>query len=195
MPTCSETDPSPETVFRLTQESQPGPTAGVRSWWVISGQDASDNVLIHGNAESQGKLLSDSRTTPGGIMLFHVDNGVDEFPGRPFGPGLRRRFCENNMQYFRLLSARWRFNRVEGFRTIADRIRRAGRMKRAHNPATKRSNARSFGARSWVRIRIGSCCLTRTDSATTERTPPGPTSRARVATTWTKRMRRSRIAA
>jgi len=33
------------------------------------------------------------------------------------------------------------------------------------------------------------------DSATTERTPPGPQSRARVARKWTKRMTRSRISA
>ena len=33
----------------------------------------------------------------------------------------------------------------------------------------------------------------RTDSATTERMPPGPKSRASVAMTWTKRMTRSRI--
>jgi hypothetical protein len=35
----------------------------------------------------------------------------------------------------------------------------------------------------------------RTDSATTERMPPGPKSRASVAMTWTKRMTRSRISA
>jgi len=78
---------APETVFRLTQESQPGRTAGVRFWSVMFGQNASDNVFVNWNAEGQGKLLSDSGTTPGGIALFHVDNGVDDFSGRPLWPG------------------------------------------------------------------------------------------------------------
>jgi hypothetical protein len=56
------------------------------------GQDASDSIFINGNAESQGKLLSDSRTTPGGIALFHVDNGVDEFFGRPLWAGSAHAF-------------------------------------------------------------------------------------------------------
>ena len=54
-------------------------------------------------------------------------------------------------------------------------------MRRAHKPATRRSEVRRFGDRCRERLRIKSCCLTRTDSATTERMPPGPKSRARVA--------------
>ena len=66
-------------------------------------------------------------------------------------------------------------------------------MRRAHKPATRRSEVRRLGDRCRERLRIRSCCLTRTDSATTERRPPGPRSRAREAMTWTKRMTRSRI--
>ncbi len=73
---------APETVFRVAQESQPGGTAGVRSWSVMSGPDASDNVFVNENVESQGKLLSDSRAAPGGIALFHLNDGMDEFTGR-----------------------------------------------------------------------------------------------------------------
>src|SRR4029077_3989022 len=83
--------------------------------------------------------------------------------------------------------------RVEGFSTIAERIRRAGRMQRAHNPATRRSEKHRLGDRCRERLRIRSWCLTRTDSATTERVPPGPKSRAKVAMTWMKSMTRSRI--
>ena len=43
-------------------------------------------------------------------------------------------------------------------------------------------------------MRISSCCLTRTDSATTARAPPGPASRATVATRWRNRTARSRLA-
>src|SRR5882724_9404175 len=102
---------------------------------------------------------------------------------RLLGPGESRR-------YFRFLRAWWRLRRVEGFRTMAERIRRGVRTRRAHKPAMRRSETRRLGDRCRERLRIRSCCLTRTDSATTERTPPGPKSRATVAMTWTKRTTR-----
>ena len=94
----------------------------------------------------------------------------------PLGPGLPLRWEEKSRRYFRFLRAWWRLKRVEGLRTMAERIRRAGRMRRAHKPATRRSEVRRFGDRCRERLRIRSCCLTRTDSATTERKPPGPRS-------------------
>jgi len=112
---------------------------------------------------------------------------------RPFGPGLLGRFGENSKRCLRFLMAWWRFKRVEGFSTIAERISRPGRMRRAHKPATRRSEVRRSGDRCRERLRIRSCCLTRTVSATTERMPPGPRNRARVAMTWMKRTTRSRI--
>jgi len=104
----------------------------------------------------------------------------------PFGPGLPLRFDENSRRYLRLLRA-WRMlKRVEGFSTMAERIRRAGRMRRTHKPATRHQKSTD-----WVTAAARdcgwSCCVTSTDSATTERTPPGPKSRATVAMTWTKR--------
>ena len=112
----------------------------------------------------------------------------------PLGPGFRLRRCEKRTRYFLFLRAWWRFNRVEGFSTIAERIRRAGFMNKEHNPATKRSQTRRFGARLRERLRISSCCLRRTDSATTERMPPGRQSRESVTMAWMKRVTRSRIA-
>jgi hypothetical protein len=44
-------------------------------------------------------------------------------------------------------------------------------------PPTTRSERQRFGARFRVRFRISNCCLRSTDSATTERAPPGPASR------------------
>jgi hypothetical protein len=111
------------------------------------------------------------------------------------GPGFCLRFGAKRTRYFRFWRALWRFNRVEGFRTIAERIRRAGFMNKEHNPTTKRSHARRFGARFRERFRIRSCCLTRIDSATTDRIPPGLQSRESVTMTWMKRMTRSRISA
>jgi len=56
--------------------------------------------------------------------------------------------------------------------------------------ALRRSEKHRLGDRCRERLRIRSCCLTRTDSATTERAPPGPKSRATVTMTWTKRTTR-----
>src|ERR1700682_4236633 len=64
-------------------------------------------------------------------------------------------------------------------------------MKTAHRPATTRSEGRRLGDRFRERLRISSWCLTSTDSATTERAPPGPASRATVANRCRKRTDRS----
>src|SRR5262245_56303676 len=67
-------------------------------------------------------------------------------------------------------------------------------MRSAHTPATTRSVRRRFGARCRVRLRISIWCLRSTDSATTERAPPGPASRAIVVRRWRTRTARSRTA-
>ena len=94
--------------------------------------------------------------------------------GRP----VRRRFGENSNRYLRVRNVRWKFRVVDGLSTIAERNTRAGGMNSAHTPARIRSEARRFGARCRERFRMSSCCLTKTDSATTDRKPPGPISRA-----------------
>ena len=86
-------------------------------------------------------------------------------------------------------------NNVEGFSTIAERIKREDFMNMEHTPAMKRSEARRFGARFRERLRISNCCLRRMDSAITERAPPGRKSRQMVTMIWTKRILRSRIPA
>src|SRR5215472_11538427 len=45
----------------------------------------------------------------------------------PLGPGRRRRWGENNMRYFRFFSRLWKYSRVEGFTTIAERKTQVGR--------------------------------------------------------------------
>ena len=44
----------------------------------------------------------------------------------PFDPGLPLYLEEKSRRYFRFLITWWKFKRVEGFSTIAGRIRRAG---------------------------------------------------------------------
>src|SRR6267143_4841955 len=67
-------------------------------------------------------------------------------------------------------------------------------MRSAQRPATMRSDTRSLGDRFRERLRISSWCLTSTDSATTERAPPGPASRATVASRCRTSTTRSRTA-
>jgi hypothetical protein len=58
-----------------------------------------------------------------------------------------------------------------GFKTIAARTNRLGRVRSIHTPATTRSVRWRFGARFRVRLRISNCCLRSTDSAITDRAP------------------------
>jgi hypothetical protein len=64
----------------------------------------------------------------------------------------------------------------------------------AHKPAIIRSETDRMGDRFRDRLRISSWCLMSTDSATTERAPPGPASRATVAKRCRTRTARSRTA-
>src|SRR5438309_9022252 len=77
---------------------------------------------------------------------------------------------------------------------MAERRRRVGRTKSAIRPARVRSDTDRFGDRRRERFRIRSWCLRRSDSATMERAPPGPSRRARVAMKRMKRTTRLRIA-
>jgi hypothetical protein len=79
---------TPEAVFHVTQESQPGGTPGVLSRPVVMGENPSNNVFVDWNVERQGDLLGDSRTAPAGITLLHVDDRIDEFCTRSFRAGL-----------------------------------------------------------------------------------------------------------
>src|SRR5437764_14482474 len=54
---------------------------------VVTGENPSNHVLIDGDGESQGNLLSDSRTAPGGIALLHLDDGINEFSTGSSRPG------------------------------------------------------------------------------------------------------------
>jgi hypothetical protein len=45
----------------------------------VTGENPSNNVFVDGEVESQGNLLSDARTAPGGIALLHLDDGFNEF--------------------------------------------------------------------------------------------------------------------
>ena len=141
---------------------------------VPDGENASYHILVHGNAEGRGDLSCDSWTPQVGLRCFMSTMAAISSRLGPFGPGLFGIVDENSRRYFRVVSARWRRRSVEGFRTIATRTSRPGRMSSVHTPATTRSARRRLGERRRERLRIRSCCLMSTDSATTARAPARP---------------------
>ena len=183
---------TPQTVLRVTENREPGRLTRVWCRLVPNGEDATHHVLIDGNAEGEGDLLSDPWTTPSRIPPFHVDDGGDDFRRRSFWTRLRRHLGRKEPPIFPLGQGPMKAQQRGGFGTIAERISRLGRMRSAHRPVTTRSESRRVGDRLRARLRISSWCLTSTDSATTERAPPGPASRATVARRWRKRTARSR---
>src|SRR6266480_3759491 len=79
---------TPEAVFQVAQESQPGRTIGVLSRLVVTGENPANHVFVDLEMERQGHLLSDSRTAPVGITLLHFDDRTDEFCARTLRAGL-----------------------------------------------------------------------------------------------------------
>ena len=78
---------TPETVLQVSNEGQPGGTTGVLFRAIVTGENPSDNVFVDWDVESQGNLLSNSRTAPGGIALLCLDNGFNEFFAGAFWAG------------------------------------------------------------------------------------------------------------
>ena len=75
---------TPEAVFPVAQEIQPGGTSGGLPRPVGRGENPSNHVLVDLDVKRQGHLLCDSRTAPVGIMLLHFDDRTDEFRARSF---------------------------------------------------------------------------------------------------------------
>ncbi len=72
----------------MPNEGQPGGPTGALFWPIVTGENPSDNVFVDWDVESQGNLLSNSRTAPGGIALLCLDNGFNEFLVGSFWAGL-----------------------------------------------------------------------------------------------------------
>ena len=119
-------------------------------------RESANHVFVDGDVERPGNLLSDSRAAPDGIALLDGDDRFNEFLCRPFGPGLPPAFRGEEQSVLSLAQDLVEAQKVEGFRTMAERIRRDGRTNRAHQPATMRSERRRLGARWRERLRISS---------------------------------------
>ena len=71
----------------MANEGQPGWPPGVLFRPIVGGENPSNNVFVDGDVKSQGNLLSDARTAPGGIAPLHLDDGFDEFFVGPLWSG------------------------------------------------------------------------------------------------------------
>jgi len=79
---------TPEAVFHVAEESQPGGTIGVLSRQVVMGENPANHVFVDLDVERQGDVLRDSRTAPVGITLLHFDYRMNKFCARALWAGL-----------------------------------------------------------------------------------------------------------
>jgi len=70
---------TPEAVFHVAEEGEPGWASRIRFRPVMNAEDTANHIFVDGNAESQGDLLGDAGTTPVAIPPFQFNDGVDEF--------------------------------------------------------------------------------------------------------------------
>ena len=79
---------TPEAVFRLDDECQPGRTiaAGV-IWPVVLREHAAHYIFIDVEAEGVSDLLGNTLIAELGITPLQINNGFNELYGRAFRPG------------------------------------------------------------------------------------------------------------
>jgi len=70
---------TPEAVFHVTQQREPGGPSGARLRQNVMGENPPHHVFVDWDVEGQGDLFSDSRTAPARIPLLHFHNRMDEF--------------------------------------------------------------------------------------------------------------------
>jgi hypothetical protein len=75
---------TPEAVFHVAEERQPGWASRIQFRPVMNVEDAANHILVDCNAESQPDLLGDAGTTSVEIPPFQFNDYVDEFLIRSF---------------------------------------------------------------------------------------------------------------
>src|SRR5262245_23010715 len=66
-----------KTIFRVTDEGQPGRSAAACRRMVMGGKNPPDHILINRYSESQLDLCGNTRTSPSRITLLHVNHGTN----------------------------------------------------------------------------------------------------------------------
>ena len=69
---------TPQPVLRVAQKGQPRGARRIRIRSMVSREDAPDDIFVDLNSEDQSDLLCDSRTSPGRIALFHLDDRFNQ---------------------------------------------------------------------------------------------------------------------
>jgi hypothetical protein len=165
---------TPETVFHMAEESQPGRTSGVPSRPVVMGENPSNHVFVDRKVEGQGDRFSDSRTAPAGIPLLHFDDRMDEFRTRSLWAGFATVIGGEQHAVVLLANGLVKAEQGRGLQHNG-RAEQARGTQPERQPAGKDPVRRGQIRRSVPeRFRIRSWCLSRSDSATRERAPPGP---------------------
>ena len=108
----------------------------------IKGIMAAAEVLRHPALPSKGPVEHPAKSGPidGSGLNPEPPDAAREWihdGQNPVGPGFPLRLEEKSRLYFRFFRAWWKLKRVEGFSTIAERIRRVGRIRRAQKAATR----------------------------------------------------------
>ncbi len=90
-PQCNRFTPeqidTPEAILHEPQEGQPGRAGAMLFRSRVTGENPANRVFVDWDAESQGDLLSDAGTTPGGIAQLHLDDGFNDFLIGSLGTG------------------------------------------------------------------------------------------------------------
>jgi hypothetical protein len=148
---------TPQTVLRVTKDrEQDGPAESGFGWYRAASMRRTTSLWM-GIPNARAICCAIRGHPQVGFRCFTSTTAAMTSWVGPFGPGFFRTCRENRRRYVRFVSARWRLNSVEGFRTIAERISRPGRTRRAQTPTTKRSERRRCGARAARTGESGDC--------------------------------------
>lgn len=80
--TTKEID-APETILRMSEEAEPGPTVRAARRPPVFGEHTSHHILVDLNTEYEGDLLSDTPAAEARVPPLHLDDRRDQFWARP----------------------------------------------------------------------------------------------------------------
>jgi hypothetical protein len=96
---------TPETVFHVANEGQPGRATGVVSRPIMAGENPANNVFVDVDVKRQGQLVRNRGQPQVGLRCFIWTTASMTSLLGPFGPGLPLRVDEKSRRYFRFIKA------------------------------------------------------------------------------------------
>jgi hypothetical protein len=122
----------------------------------MHGENPPNDILIYRRPKLDVDLLDNAWAAPGRIALLHLNDRADDIRLWTLWSWLAPALWRKQQPLFCRTNVLWKFNKVEGFNTMATRARRLGFTKSEHNPAMNRSEIRKLGARQRERFRMRS---------------------------------------